>query len=234
MNWVREGWRVFRQSAIVWAGMTAAVFLAILFIAQIPWLGKYLVEVLSPFLVAGYMAACRVAEKDEPVTFLHLAAGFQSARVPLLVVGVIYLLGALLVDQVMRLVGGQGLQELAQLAQQPADLTPEQANAMLGTALPGLLAGMLLFTPLLMATWFAPALVLFDGYQPVNAMWWSLWTCAVNWRPILLYSLVLGGVGLLALLLPFGLGLLVFMPWAMISTYAAYRGLFQHDEPATP
>lgn len=231
MAWVKQGWTVFKEAAIVWSGMTAAAFLAVMFASQIPYVGRYLVELLSPLLVAGYMAACRDAEQRQPVTFLHLAAGFSQARVPLLVVGGIYLLGALLIDQIMRALGGQGLQEMLTLAQRPKEMSPEEAQALLGGAMPALLLGMLLYTPLLLATWFAPALILFDAYKPGNAMWWSLWTCVVNWRPLMLYSLVLGAVGLLALLIPFGLGLLVFMPWAMISTYAAYRSLFVPVEP---
>lgn len=234
MAWVRYGWKVFKESAIVWAGMTAAAFLVIMFVSQIPYVGQHLVELLSPLLVAGYMAASRAAEERQPVTFLYLAAGFREARVPLLVVGGIYLLGALLIDQLMRALGGQGLQDMLAMAQRPREMSPEQAEAMLSGALPALLLGMLLYTPLLLATWFAPALILFDAYKPGNAMWWSLWTSVVNWRPLVLYTLVLGAVGLVALLLPFGLGLLVFMPWAMISTYAAYRNLFVPEAQAEP
>lgn len=227
MAWLKQAWGVFKVAAIPWSGMTAAAFLAIMLAAQIPWVGKYLVELLSPLLVAGYMSASRAAEEGRPVTFLHLGAGFREAsRLQLLVVGGLYLLGVLLIDQIMRLLGGQGFQELVTLAQQPRDLSPEEAQAMLGAALPALLLGMLLFTPLLMATWFAPALILFEGYKPGNAMWWSLWACGVNWRPLLFYTSLLGLAALPALLIPFGLGLLVFMPWAMISTYAAYRGMF--------
>lgn len=232
MAWIRQGWSVFKEAPVVWSGMTAAAFLAIMFASQIPYVGHYLVELLSPLLVAGYMAACRAAEEKQPVTFLHLAAGFSQARFPLLVVGGIYLLGALLIDVIMRALGGQGLQDMLQLAQKPQDMSPEQAQELLSGALPVLMLGMLMYTPLLLATWFAPALILFDAYKPVNAMWWSLWTCTVNWRPLALYTLVLGTVGLLALLIPFGLGLLVFMPWAMISTYAAYRALFVPLESA--
>lgn len=224
--WLKQGWTLFKLAAVPWAGMTAAIFLVIMFISQIPLAGSYLVEILSPLVVAGYMSASRAAERSEPVTFLHLGAGFQAARIPLLVVGGAYLLGVLLIDQLMHLLGGQGLQELLSLAQQPQALTPEQAQAVLGAALPALLLGMVLFTPLLMATWFAPALILLDGFKPVNAMWWSLWACAVNWRPLVYYTTLLGLAGFLALLIPFGLGLLVFMPWAMISTFAAYRRMF--------
>jgi len=111
-------------------------------------------------------------------------------------------------------------------AQNPAALTPEQAEQILATAMPAMGMGSLLFAPLLMATWFAPGLVLFEGFPAGRSMWWSLWACWVNWRPILIYSLILGMAGIVALLIPFGLGLLVFLPWTLTSTYAAYQDIF--------
>lgn len=48
----------------------------------------------------------------------------------------------------------------------------------------------------------------------------------MNWRAILVYSLLLGLAGMIALIIPFGLGLLVFVPWTLTSTYAAYQDIF--------
>lgn len=225
--WMKAGWTLFKPWPIPWMGMTALVFLVLMAVGSLPYVGTYIVEILSPFLVAGYMYASRAAAEDQPVTFLHLGTGLRAeTRLPLAVIGAIYLVGILCIDLVMRKLGGEGFQQLSQLAQGPQHLTPEAARAIVDQALPAILAGLVLLTPLVMATWFAPALVLFDGFSAVNALWWSLWACAVNWRPILLYSALLGLVGLLAVLIPFGLGLLVFLPWVLASTYAAYRAMF--------
>jgi uncharacterized membrane protein len=181
------------------------------------------VELLSPFLVAGFMSASRAAERGEPVTFLHLGAGFEKDRVhAFFLVGAIYAVLGLLIGLVMQKIGGHNLQDLMRIAQDPSAMPPEAAKLALDRSLPAVLVGLLLYTPLLMATWFAPALILFKGFSPMNALWWSLWTCFVNWRPILYYSLVMGLAGALAMLVPFGLGLLLFLPWAMTSTYVAY------------
>lgn len=232
LAWMKTGWGWFKPAPIPWMGMTAMVFLVLLGVGSLPVLGGYLVEILSPFLVAGYMSASRAAERGEPVTFLHLAAGFgPQSRVGLAVMGGVYLIGILFIDLVMRQLGGEGFQQLSQLAANPGSLSPEQAQAILSQAMPALLTGLLLLTPLVMATWFAPALVLFDGFSPGNGLWWSLWACAVNWRPLFTYSALLGLFGVVAMLIPFGLGLLVFLPWVLCSTYAAYRAIFQ---PAVP
>lgn len=227
MDWIKAGWTWFKQAPVPWMGMTALSFLALMAVASLPWVGGFLVQVLSPFLVAGYMSAARAAETGEPVTFLHLGAGFAAdKRVALALMGGIYLAGILLVDTVVRGLGGEGFSQMAQLASHPAEVDPAQAEAILSATLPAMLLGLALLTPLVMATWFGPALVLFDGFSTANGLWWSLWACAVNWRPLLLYSLLLGVFGVVALLIPFGLGLLVFLPWVLASTYAAYRALF--------
>jgi uncharacterized membrane protein len=115
---------------------------------------------------------------------------------------------------------------LLQQSQNPAEMTPEQAEHIVATALPAMALGTLLLTPLLMATWFAPALALFERFPPGRALWWSLWACWSNWRPLLIYSTILGLAGMVALMIPFGLGMLVFLPWTLTSTYAAYQDIF--------
>lgn len=233
LTWLREGWDGFKPAVVPWMGMTALVFLALMGIGLIPYLGGFLVEILSPFLVAGYMSACRAAEAGQPVTFLHLGAGFADQhRVSLAIIGGVYLAGILLIDQIMRQIGGDAFQQMQQLALDPGSIRPEEAEAVLSQVLPAILTALVLLTPLVMATWFAPALVVFDGFPPGNAMWWSLWACAVNWRPILIYSAFLGLLGGVAMLIPFGLGLLVFLPVVLCSTYAAYRMMFRPAAPA--
>ncbi len=226
MEWMREGWRLFKLWPMAWMGMTALAFLVILGVTLLPFVGGYLVELLSPVLVAGYMLASRAAERGEQVNFLFLGQGFKEHLPALLVVGGIYLLAGLLVGQIVTAMGGASLQEMMRMAQDPAGIQPEQARAMLNQSLPVLFLGLALCTPLLMATWFAPALVVFRGFSPGNALWWSLWTCFANWRPVVVYSLVMGAFGLLAILIPMGLGLLVMLPVALISTYAAFGQLF--------
>jgi uncharacterized membrane protein len=143
-----------------------------------------------------------------------------------LVIGALYMLATLLIFYLVGVFTGGDMEALIRQTQNPSALTPEQAEQMLATALPAMALGSLLFTPLLMATWFAPGLVLFEGFPAGRSMWWSLWACWVNWRPLLLYSLILGLAGMAALLIPFGLGLLVFLPWTLTSTYAAYQDIF--------
>jgi len=231
--WIKEGWRLFKQAPIPWMGMTALVFMVIIGVNLIPAIGRYAIELLSPFVVAGYFSASRAAMAGEPVTFLHLGAGTRDGRNALLRIGVAYLLGSLLVFTLADFLGGGDLRELLRQAQDPAAQSPAEFNRLVAASLPTLLLASLLFAPLLMATWFSPGLALFDAFPAGRALWWSLWACWVNWRPLLYYSLILGVLGMVALIIPLGLGMLVFLPLTLTSTYVAYRTIFTpSEEPA--
>jgi hypothetical protein len=234
LAWIREGWRLFALAPIPWTGMTALVFLVLMGVGMLPVAGALLVHVLSPFIVAGYLAASRAGSQGEPVTFLYLTAGWREGRIALLVIGGVYMLSTLLILNLVSFFTGGDLEALLRQAQNPAALSPEEAERMVSTAMPALGLGTLLFAPLLMATWFSPGLALFERFPPGRALWWSLWCCTVNWRPIFYYSLILGMAGVVAVLIPFGLGLLVFLPWTLTSTYAAYRDLFVPVEGGAP
>ena len=224
--WVKEGWRIFRLAPVPWMGMTAFAFMVILAVSLIPWIGQYIIELLSPFLVAGYFSASRAAVAGEPVTFLHLGAGVHRGRIALLRIGMFYLAGSLIIFGLIHLFTGSDVRALMQQAQDPGSLSPEAFNRLIGSVLPGMLLAMVMLTLLLMATWFSPGLALFEDFPAGQALWWSLWACWVNWRPVLYYSLILGLLGAVALAIPFGLGLLVFLPLALISTHVAYRMIF--------
>lgn len=226
MEWMKTGYRLFTPAVVPWMGMSAAFFLAAFGIGLVPMVGPLALELLSPFLVAAYMAAAQAAERGEPTGLIHVGAGFYRGRNALLVIGVVYLVAHLVVGQVMTLIGGDAVERLLTLSVRPQEMDPDEMRAVLDRAMPALLTGALLFTPLLMATWFAPALALFEGFPPGKAMFWSLWACLVNWRPMLLYGLLLSMLGMVALVIPLGLGLLLFLPMAMTSTYAAYRMQF--------
>jgi uncharacterized membrane protein len=91
-------------------------------------------------------------------------------------------------------------------------------------ALGGLIA-LALMVPLMAAYWFAPALVMMHDMKPLAAMKASFVACIRNFIPFLVYGIVMTIAAIVAMI-PFGLGLLVWMPVAIASTYIAYRDIF--------
>lgn len=224
--WIKEGWRLFKQAPVPWMGMTALVFMVFIGLSMIPVVGRFVVELLTPFMAAGYFSAARAAQNGELVSFVHLGAGVQTGRDALLRIGVGYLFASLLIFVVVGHLAGGDLNEIMRALQDPSALSEAEFERLMAAALPAAALASVLFMPVVMATWFSPGLVVFDGYSAAQGLWWSLWACWVNWRPILYYGLVLGVLFMAAIVIPFGLGLLVFLPLAMISSYVAYRMIF--------
>jgi uncharacterized membrane protein len=98
----------------------------------------------------------------------------------------------------------------------------------------GSLVTLLLMVPLLMFYWFAPALVMLNDMAPAAAMKASFRGCMRNVVPFLVYGIIMLLLSFVALI-PLGLGLLVWMPLAVTSTYAAYRMIYTEEvSPAQP
>jgi uncharacterized membrane protein len=135
----------------------------------------------------------------------------------------VQLLGSLVIGQVML---GMGFDPQALMAAAQSQKDPAEMQAVLNQALPPLLVGLVLFTPLIMATWFAPALVLFGGARPGTALGVSLKAVMRNWAAMLVNSLALGLMLFVAALVPMLLGLLVAMPILFGSLYASYQAIF--------
>jgi len=92
---------------------------------------------------------------------------------------------------------------------------------------------MALAVPLLMAYWFAPALVVFHGMAPLAAMRASFTGCLRNIVPSLIYGVVMLVLAIIAVI-PLGLGLFVWVPLFFTTTYAAYRAIFTEARAAAP
>ena len=104
----------------------------------------------------------------------------------------------------------------------------QSASGMLagfGSAMLALLVGLALFVPITMAFWFAPALVVFEGTPPVDAVKASFAACLRNIMPFLIYG-VLGLVASIVASIPFGLGWIVLLPLMLLTIHVSYRDIF--------
>ena len=130
------------------------------------------------------------------------------------------MVGTLLIVLVSALVGGGGVVS--------ALFNPALFGFALGGVMLALLFSLLLSIPLLMALWFSPALVLFNGMPPWQALRASFDACLQNALPFLLYGLIISVLAFFATL-PMLLGYLVLIPLVAGSVYAAYRDIFLAD-----
>jgi uncharacterized membrane protein len=134
------------------------------------------------------------------------------------------------ISGVMLTVGGPEFQEAVKAgigALDASTLTPEGTRRVLQA----MLVGTLLFVTLAMAVWFAPALVILDKQPGFQALWTSMLASLRNAVPLLLYSIV-SSVLLLFAVIPFGLGLILWIPVMLLTIYTSYRDVFVSSEAA--
>lgn len=232
-HWVAAGFRLYRKSPLLLSAAFGVLFGIVMALGLIPVVGPSLSELASPLMVAGFMAAYRMLDDGQDLELPHFLAGVQGPMIPLMAVGAVQLLGALLIGQVML---GMGFDpQVVMETARRTDTTPQEMQAILNQSMPAVLTGLALFTPLIMATWFAPALILFGAARPATALGVSFRAVARNWAAMIVNGMTLGMLLVLAALVPMLLGLLVAMPILFGSLYASYQAIFAvwaEDTPA--
>jgi uncharacterized membrane protein len=230
--WWSEGWRLFTPAVGPWILIVVIGFVLNLILAFIPILGSIASHLLFPILAGGLMLGCRAIDRGEPLTIGHLFAGFGPRAGSLLIVALIYIVAtiAILLFVVALVVAFFGVAVLSHLWSGQDSLS--DGAALSGIALivlVGLLLFLLLYLPLVMAVWFAPALVVLQGAEPWAAMKLSFIGSLKNILPFLIYGVV--GIALaIVATIPLLLGWLVLGPVTVASVYASYCDIF--EQPA--
>ena len=226
-NWIVGGFGLFRQNPVIWIALFFIYLLVAMVLSIVPLVGPIVLNLLAPVFMAGFMLGCRALEMDEELEINHLFAGFKTNTAQLVTVGGIYLVGAIvIVGIVFIFFGADAMSGLfsGHMAEGHPPVDPE-AGAAPALALLIILGAML---PLIMAYWFAPALVLFHDMKAVDAMKLSFFACLRNILPFMVYG-VISAVLLVLAMIPLGLGLLIMIPTMTASLYVSYKDIFNID-----
>jgi uncharacterized membrane protein len=230
-DWIARGWGLFVKAPLMWIVSLVILFVLAILLAFVPILGSLAFQALQAVFAGGFIAACRSLERGGEFELEHLFAGFKVRFVPLLIVGLVFMVASLVLVLVFFAIAGLSLLP-AVMSGDSAAMSAALAGSVIAMML-GSLVMLALFVPLLAAYWFAPALVMVHDMAPIAAMKASFFASFRNFVPFLLYGLVMF-VALIVAMIPFGLGMLVWVPVAIASTYVAYRQIFTDDTVAAP
>jgi hypothetical protein len=209
--------------------------------------------VMKPVFAVGLLAAAWSQERGSPPKLSQLFQGFRANLWALLPIGLFFVVGITTAVFASSLVDGGKLLDFLSVG---GAMTEEQlASALAGGSLQiGMLFSALLSIPVLIATWWAPALIVFQDARAGAALLASLRAALANWRPLSIYALgvffyggvvpglIIGGIALvvpppasqvlvIALLLPYSL---FFAATLHISDYVSYRDVFHAGETLAP
>jgi uncharacterized membrane protein len=222
-DWIVGGWELFKKQPGMWIGLVVVGLVIFIVVGIIPLVGSLALAVLGPVFGGGVVLGCRALDEGGELEIGHLFAGFKDKLGTLAAVGAINLVAQIVIMLVVMLISGVGMFALfAGSGGEPG--AGAAAGAMIGMLLAVLIA-LALMLPVAMAVWFAPALVVLNDRGAVEAMKESFAGCLKNIVPFLLYGIVLMVAGVIAMI-PIFLGLLVLLPVAAGSLYAAYRDVY--------
>jgi hypothetical protein len=216
-QWIADGFALFKLNPGIWILNLIILFVILVVLAVIPFIGTLATYILFPILSGGLMLGCHALAHNEPLEVGHLFAGFREKAGPLAIVGVLYLVGLILIVLIASVFFGFSVFGAMFMGSKPA-----MSIMML---LLMLLVVLGLSLPLVMAIWFAPALVVFHDLQPMDALKQSFSGCLKNVVPFLVYGIIGFVIGVIAFI-PFGLGWLIWAPTLVASIYTGYRDIF--------
>ncbi|MBF8268843.1 MAG: hypothetical protein HW386_552 [Gammaproteobacteria bacterium] len=237
LDWLVDGFTIFWKNWLAWIGVT--IFLIILYLLSnlVPVLGTIILQLIFPVLMGGLMSGCRAADQNSGFTFTHLFSGFSTNFSQLLVVGVVYLSGMVVIMaicgvMIIATIGSmESMMEMITSIQDAVTqndlnrlfelIAPIALNILLVT-----LTGLALYLPLLVLVWFAPALIVLENMGAMTAMKASFTGCLKNFIPYLVYG-VIGLIFTIIATIPLGLGWLVLIPMTIASIYLAYKDIYQ-------
>ena len=189
-RWLSEGFRLFHQQPLGWTLILFIYWAAMLMAAFIPIFGLVLPLLLTPGLSMGFIEISQAIDQRQPPRPPLLIAAFRSAKAKaVLSLGAWYVLEITVIMLVSTLIDDGALVEWITLGQMP------KAEQIAAVQTSGIVA-FVLYLPVMMAFWFAPQLVVWSGFTPVKALFFSFFAVWRNKGAFIRYAITWVGLTL--------------------------------------
>lgn len=248
LDWVYRSVMLFRQSPPKWllhALLYVVLFVMLPSIPGMPVLISLIIILFWPTFLALFIGVYREADLGRNTEPKELVEELKPNFVKLITLGGIFLAYGILTGVLVK-------NDMAQLN----ELVAKKAEAalLIEMAMPLIFKMLLLLTPMIMASWFSPMLIAYQGYSVLDGLKHSIWQCwrnliaiTVSWTLLsvallgfmLIAALVIGIItaisGFLGSIL---MSLLVFATLLVVTyfllaiQYYSYRHVYYHPEAA--
>jgi hypothetical protein len=248
ITWVKLGFKTFLRQPLALSGLFF-MFIAMLSMASLlPFIGSALALALLPAATLGLMAATQEAAKGNfpmPSILISAFRAGQQRLKAMATLGALYAAGFLAIMAISSLIDGG---QFARLYLVGGKITEEMVLQSSFQA--AMWVTLVLYLPLSLMFWHAPALVHWHGVAPVKSVFFSFMACYKNWGAFTVYGLVWAGVFMLAMV---GVGLiaallgnatfaglamfpiaLIFFAMFFTSIYFTFRDSFEATSGETP
>jgi len=165
LAWAKESYALFKQAPSKWMLLALAYVGFFMILPSIP--GMQFVSILIwPIFIAIAIRLFRSVDQKTNETISRVFLLVQPKLVTLMLLGVVCLVYCVLVNFILL----SDIKVLTKLSQAGESLTPAQVEAAMPNLMPFVMKLLLLLTPMLMATWFSPMLIVFNQYPLVKAI----------------------------------------------------------------
>jgi hypothetical protein len=253
MAWLAQAYALFSRKRLPWVMLLLTYYILLKLLLYVPYVGPYAISILKPVFAVGLLAAAWTQERGGTPQLRQLFLGFRANLGSLLPIGIFFVVGVTAAVFASSLVDDGKLLDL--LSNAGSAMNGEDVAAALGNGAlqAGMLFSALLTIPVLIATWWAPALVVFQNAGAGTALAVSFRAALANFRPLTIYAI---GVffygaalpalftGVLVLLLQdpgLQIAKVLLMPYGIflaatlhISDYVSYRDVFHAGETLAP
>lgn len=253
-GWIMDGFRLFFSETWKWIGITLVFFVILIPLSLVPFIGDLLNQFISIILVGGALIGAHSLAGGNGLRFGHLFSGFTQNRNQLLLLGLYYLLGIILITIIALLpLAGTMISLFLSGGFDDPEIMGNIMTEKIGFFFLCMGIGLLLSIPFMMSVWFAPALIAVAGRSCMAAVKESFKGVLRNWLPFLVYGIGLMVVGLamfavmtglmgvtalagmgdgasfLMFLIPFLLFIILALPLSIgfgLSVYTGFRDIF--------
>ncbi len=239
--WLKQAYAMLSAHRLSWLLLVLIYYMLVLLLARVPVAGPIALPLLKPVFAVGFLAAAWAQERGEKPRAPLLFQGFRANIWALLPLGAVFLAGISLAVLATALVDGGALLDILS-----GKVALEESTVVTGRMQLAMLFGVACAIPVVLALWFAPALIVFQDCRTVHALRVSLRAAVANWRPIAVYALLVflyGGilprfaVALIEAVAPDWFAVIVILPYLFlflatlhISDYVCYRDIFHARE----
>ncbi len=195
-NWIKEGVLIFVKNPSVCLLFFLVSLIRWKVLVRIPMFGNLILILLTPLIVGVLFWAYRTNVQDHKFEFKKFITVLRAVTAELLRVGFIYAAGLILGAAFMQIITGNSTAAMAILGDAKAFNRIMSQGGVTPTLFALALIPLMVSFFLFFAAWFAPALIIFNGYKTKEAMKLSLKAAYRNAPAFALYGIILGGTWL--------------------------------------
>ena len=241
-RWIADAWAFTGQQRGTFIGVFLLYILVLMALGLVPFLGALASALLTPVITGGLQLGFDAVRRGGPLEVACLFSAFKNHAGKLIAVGAVSLGIGILIGIIIVAILGVSFASIFAGGAQP---TPADLQALLLPALLAVLIAIAVALPLYMFLWFAVPLIVLGGLDVGAAFKASFSACLKNIVPFLVWSVVVLGLWLVALIpcvlvwQSLGVGaaiatyVLIMIAWVVllapvivVSVYLGYRDIF--------